>query len=204
MIQLPALQHQDQADDATPFVRPHCAERRALARQLLLLTSVVAYAQSPGEEAFRAAPIGPCRSARRSIDPSSRTNRAPGSAPACSSMPSAAGSSRTRTSPAVPTARSRSPSVDGRALPRSACTSTPTSIWPCFPSSPRVPSGRSAALTLNCVALPPIGHPVGAFGHPWGFRFTGTRGITSAVTTRLGTTCCRRTRRSTRAIPAGR
>jgi serine protease Do len=27
---------------------------------------------------------------------------------------------------------------------------------------------------------------VGAFGHPWGFRFTGTRGITSAVTSRLG------------------
>jgi serine protease DegQ len=39
---------------------------------------------------------------------------------------------------------------------------------------------------LDCDASPPIGHPVGAFGHPWGFRFTGTRGITSAVTSRLG------------------
>ncbi len=39
---------------------------------------------------------------------------------------------------------------------------------------------------LDCDASPPVGHPVGAFGHPWGFRFTGTRGITSAVTSRLG------------------
>jgi putative serine protease PepD len=39
---------------------------------------------------------------------------------------------------------------------------------------------------LDCDSSPPIGHPVGAFGHPWGFRFTGTRGITSAVTSRLG------------------
>jgi S1-C subfamily serine protease len=44
---------------------------------------------------------------------------------------------------------------------------------------PREPS-------LDCKGSPPVGHPVGAFGHPWGFRFTGTRGITSAVTTRLG------------------
>ena len=42
------------------------------------------------------------------------------------------------------------------------------------------------APTLDCGAMPPVGHSVGAFGHPWGFRFTGTRGITSAVTTRLG------------------
>lgn len=40
--------------------------------------------------------------------------------------------------------------------------------------------------TLSCREILPVGHPVGAFGHPWGFRFTGTRGITSAVTTRLG------------------
>ena len=39
---------------------------------------------------------------------------------------------------------------------------------------------------FECDASPPVGHPVGAFGHPWGFRFTGTRGITSAVTSRLG------------------
>ncbi|MCU0976024.1 MAG: trypsin-like peptidase domain-containing protein [Steroidobacteraceae bacterium] len=41
---------------------------------------------------------------------------------------------------------------------------------------------------LECDTLPPVGHPVGAFGHPWGFRFTGTRGITSAITSRLGPT----------------
>ena len=40
--------------------------------------------------------------------------------------------------------------------------------------------------TLECTSIPAVGHPVGAFGHPWGFRFTGTRGIASAVTSRLG------------------
>ena len=40
--------------------------------------------------------------------------------------------------------------------------------------------------TLECEAVPPVGHPVGAFGHPWGFRFTGTRGIASAVSSRFG------------------
>jgi len=39
---------------------------------------------------------------------------------------------------------------------------------------------------LECQGLPAVGHPVGAFGHPWGFRFTGTRGITSAQTSRFG------------------
>jgi S1-C subfamily serine protease len=39
---------------------------------------------------------------------------------------------------------------------------------------------------LSCEGLPPTGRPVGAFGHPWGYYFTGTRGITSAITTRLG------------------
>lgn len=39
---------------------------------------------------------------------------------------------------------------------------------------------------LECRDLPAVGHPVGAFGHPWGFRFTGTRGITSAKTSRFG------------------
>ena len=48
-----------------------------------------------------------------------------------------------------------------------------------LPPAARVPS-------LDCTSLPPVGHPVGAFGHPWGFRYTGTRGITSAFTTRLG------------------
>jgi len=47
-------------------------------------------------------------------------------------------------------------------------------------------SPRASTPVLNCDSIPSVGHPVGAFGHPWGFRFTGTRGITSAVTTRLG------------------
>jgi len=44
----------------------------------------------------------------------------------------------------------------------------------------------TATPRLECGSLPPVGHPVGAFGHPWGFRFTGTRGITSAITSRGG------------------
>lgn len=39
---------------------------------------------------------------------------------------------------------------------------------------------------LECDAIPPVGHPVGAYGHPWGFRFTGTRGIASAISSRFG------------------
>jgi S1-C subfamily serine protease len=45
---------------------------------------------------------------------------------------------------------------------------------------------KTTTPSLDCAAMPPVGHPVGAFGHPWGFRFTGTRGIISAVTTRMG------------------
>src|SRR5260221_1814416 len=40
--------------------------------------------------------------------------------------------------------------------------------------------------TLECGKVPATGHPVGAYGHPSGFKFTRTRGITSAVTSRLG------------------
>ena len=39
---------------------------------------------------------------------------------------------------------------------------------------------------IDCMGVPPTGHAVGAFGHPWRYYFTGTRGITSAMTTRLG------------------
>ena len=35
--------------------------------------------------------------------------------------------------------------------------------------------------------MPPVGHPVGAFGHPWRLQFTGTRGIISGVTSRYRT-----------------
>jgi S1-C subfamily serine protease len=35
---------------------------------------------------------------------------------------------------------------------------------------------------LECNIFPSIGHPVGAFGHPWGYSYTGTRGIISGIT----------------------
>ena len=38
---------------------------------------------------------------------------------------------------------------------------------------------------LDCGDLPRVGHPVGSFGHPWGLRFTGTRGIISGITSRF-------------------
>ncbi len=40
---------------------------------------------------------------------------------------------------------------------------------------------------LDCGDLPPVGHPVGAFGHPWRLQFTGTRGIISGVTAKYRT-----------------
>ena len=40
---------------------------------------------------------------------------------------------------------------------------------------------------LECTEIPPVGHPVGAFGHPWRLQFTGTRGIISGVTARYRT-----------------
>jgi serine protease Do len=36
--------------------------------------------------------------------------------------------------------------------------------------------------SLECDLSPSMGHPVGAFGHPWGYSFTGTRGIISGFT----------------------
>lgn len=38
------------------------------------------------------------------------------------------------------------------------------------------------AARLDCGELPPVGRPVGAFGHPWGLTYTATRGIVSGVT----------------------
>jgi serine protease Do len=40
---------------------------------------------------------------------------------------------------------------------------------------------------LGCEGVPPVGHPVGAFGHPWRLPYTGTRGIISGVTSRYRT-----------------
>jgi S1-C subfamily serine protease len=48
----------------------------------------------------------------------------------------------------------------------------------------------TAAITpprLECDAIPPVGHAVGAFGHPWRLQYTGTRGIISGVTARYRT-----------------
>jgi S1-C subfamily serine protease len=42
------------------------------------------------------------------------------------------------------------------------------------------------AASLACDKLPPVGHLVGAFGHPWKLWYTGTRGIVSGVTARFG------------------
>ncbi len=46
------------------------------------------------------------------------------------------------------------------------------------------PSAIDSPLTaapLGCRRDPPVGHPIGAFGHPFGLDFTGTRGIISAT-----------------------
>jgi serine protease Do len=46
------------------------------------------------------------------------------------------------------------------------------------------PDGGTTALVaapLDCHGTPSIGHPVGAFGHPFGLDYTGTRGIISGV-----------------------
>ena len=42
------------------------------------------------------------------------------------------------------------------------------------------------AARLDCGQLPQVGHPVGAFGHPWKLMFTGTRGIVSGATSKFG------------------
>ena len=51
------------------------------------------------------------------------------------------------------------------------------------------PKGRPGltgfeAAALACNGTPAIGHPVGAFGHPWGLDFTGTRGIVAGASDR--------------------
>jgi S1-C subfamily serine protease len=51
----------------------------------------------------------------------------------------------------------------------------------------RVETKGIAAPPLDCGSMPPVGHAVGAFGHPWRLQFTGTRGIISGVTARYRT-----------------
>ena len=41
--------------------------------------------------------------------------------------------------------------------------------------------------TLECNEKPKTGHPVGAYGHPWEFSYTGTKGIVSGVTSESST-----------------
>jgi S1-C subfamily serine protease len=42
--------------------------------------------------------------------------------------------------------------------------------------------------SLGCRQFPGTGHPVGAYGHPWGLNFTGTQGVISGSTERWGPT----------------
>jgi len=53
--------------------------------------------------------------------------------------------------------------------------------------SERVSTKGIAVPRLECARVPPVGHPVGAFGHPWRLQYTGTRGIISGVTARFRT-----------------
>ncbi len=46
---------------------------------------------------------------------------------------------------------------------------------------------KLAAAELECRDQPAMGHPVGAYGHPWLFYYTGTRGIVSGVTSKYRT-----------------
>ena len=39
---------------------------------------------------------------------------------------------------------------------------------------------------LECDSEPGTGHPVGAYGHPWGLEYTGTQGVISGKTDNLG------------------
>lgn len=75
---------------------------------------------------------------------------------------------------------------DGRSVPAQRVYVDPYLDLAVIAYDPQRLAPRHQVPELDCSARPPIGHPVGAFGHPWGFRFTGTRGITSAFTTRLG------------------
>jgi S1-C subfamily serine protease len=45
---------------------------------------------------------------------------------------------------------------------------------------------KPLAARMECNDIPAIGHPVGAFGHPQGLKFTGTRGIVSGITALTG------------------
>src|SRR5690606_40373664 len=48
------------------------------------------------------------------------------------------------------------------------------------------PGNDALPAELGCNDRPGVGHPIGAFGHPFGLNFTGTRGVVSGRTSRLG------------------
>ena len=47
-------------------------------------------------------------------------------------------------------------------------------------------SNNKTEVNLKCDGDLKIGHPVGAFGHPWDFSYTGTKGIISGKTSHFG------------------
>jgi S1-C subfamily serine protease len=75
---------------------------------------------------------------------------------------------------------------DGKAMPATRIYVDPFLDLAIVAYDPRRLAKPPAEPALECSQIPAVGHPVGAFGHPWGFRFTGTRGIASAITSRLG------------------
>ncbi len=75
---------------------------------------------------------------------------------------------------------------DGKAMPARRVYVDPFLDLAVIAYDPAGLARRPAEPALECEQIPAVGHPVGAFGHPWGFRFTGTRGIASAITSRLG------------------
>ncbi|HEX7373512.1 MAG TPA: trypsin-like peptidase domain-containing protein [Steroidobacteraceae bacterium] len=75
---------------------------------------------------------------------------------------------------------------DGKAMPATRVYVDPFLDLAVVAYDPRHLTKQPAEPALECSQIPAVGHPVGAFGHPWGFRFTGTRGIASAITSRLG------------------
>jgi len=48
------------------------------------------------------------------------------------------------------------------------------------------PGRQLVAAPLACDDQPGTGHPVGAFGHPWGLDYTGTQGVISGKTSMFG------------------
>jgi len=153
---------------------------------LLALPITTAHAESPGEEAFRAA-IGWTVEVRTSVsEPFVEDEQGSWIGAGLLVDPArgwvltnahVAGHSYGKVSIAF---------KDGHAVPTRRVYVDPYLDLAVLAYDPQRLPAKASTPTLDCDAIPPVGHPVGAFGHPWGFRFTGTRGITSAVTTRLG------------------